>query len=467
MPPFTNSLSPVCPGLFYGVTAADGLLLRIRIPGGQLRREQGRGLVALAEHLGVETLQITNRANIQLRGLKEIPRPEVLERLQALGLAAQNPAVDVLRNVMVSPLAGCDPAELVNFAPWLRELEFFWANHPGLAQLPAKFSIGLDGGGLCSIGQRSATVAEHRYNEIQLTALAVDPEIAPGLETGIYLHLMFGIEKKLIPTGVLVSPEQGLPLIKSLIWAYLDYCQAPDRPPKVRLREIMADWGLETFLNQARRYLDFPLTRHPKIPSLPTHPGQQHLGIHPQAEPEQVYIGIGLPQGQLTKDQLRGLVGLASEFGSGDLRLTPWHSVLIVNTPSLQIPAVIEQLSQFNLSPFPENPQGIVACAGKPGCAAAQTPTQADAQVLGGYLESLSLTTPVNIHLTACPKACAQPSPAEITLLGIGPDIYRLYLGDLRDDQAPVMAQQPLAELLPLIAATLGPKSGPAHSSRL
>ncbi|MDS3861184.1 precorrin-3B synthase [Thermosynechococcaceae cyanobacterium BACA0444] len=472
LPQLTNSLSPVCPGLFYGVTAADGLLLRIRISGGQLRREQGQGLVALAEHLGVETLQITNRANIQLRRLKEIPRPEVLERLQALGLAAKSPAVDVLRNVMISPLAGLTATELVDFSPWLRELDLFLTQHPGLAQLPAKFSIGLDGGGPCSIGQRSEHPAEHRYNEIQFTALAVDPELVPGLYPGIYLHLTFGIDKGCLPTGILVSPDQGLPLIKALIWAYLDYCQAPDRSPKIRLREIIADWGLETFLTQAKRYLDFPLIRHSKIPPPPTHPGQAHLGIHPQAEPEQVYIGIGLPQGQISSAQLRGLVDLSARFGSGDLRLTPWQTILLVNIVAAQIPLVLKQLGQLNLSPFPPPRQGIIACAGKPGCVAAHTSTQAHAQLLGAYLDTLPLPQPVNIHLTACPKACAHPSPAAMTLLGIDggqgkEEIYRFYRGDFRDDQAPLMAEAPLVDLLPRIAAALGVKVLPSHPGRI
>ena len=64
--------------------------------------------------------------------------------------------------------------------------------------------------------------------------------------------------------------------------------------------------------------------------------------------------------------------------------------------------------------------------------------------------KKLILDRPVNIHLTGCPKSCAQPSPAEITLLGTtieyeGETVegYRIYLGD--DEQA---FKQPLGEVI-------------------
>lgn len=466
LPELRTRSALVCPGLFYGVTAADGLLLRVRVPGGRLNYEQGQGLVQLIEHFGAERIQITNRANIQFRGIHQVPEQMVLQYLQGLGLAAQNPAVDSLRNLMISPVSGLEGSELFDFSPWLPQLEHFFETYPVLAQLPAKFSIGLDGGSKCSIGQRSEHLAEHRYNEIQLTAIEIEQDYLPGLAAGIYLQLTFGIDKTCIPTRVLVTPEQGLPLIKSLIWAYLDYCQAPNCPPKARLRNIITDWGVEKFLNQARHYLDFPLPRFAEIPPLPTHPGRQYLGIHPQSQPEHCYIGIGLTQGQISGSQLRGLVDLAADYGTGELRLTPWHAIVLINIPARHIPAVITALAHLGLSPQSPHTPEIVACSGTPGCLAAQTNTPDHAQKLAVYLDGLCVEQPLSIHLTACPKACAHPSPANITLLGIEGETYRLYLGDFRHDPAPVVAERPFPELLPLIRSILIPTSGPGQASK-
>lgn len=103
----------VCPGLFYGTSAQDGFLIRIRTPGGLLNHQQGRAIATLAEQWGSETIQVTNRANLQIRSVRHSPTPEVFQTLQTLGLAAQNPSIDHLRNVMTSPVmeySGVDSA---------------------------------------------------------------------------------------------------------------------------------------------------------------------------------------------------------------------------------------------------------------------------------------------------------------------------------------------------------------------
>ncbi len=443
----TPTTSPVCPGLFYRVAAADGLLVRVRIPGGRLSAMQGQGLVAFAASLDSRIFQLTNRANLQLRGVQNVPDTAGLAKLQTLRLAAQKPAVDVLRNMMISPLAGLDATEVVDFSAWLPALEGFLETQPGLEQLPAKFSIGLDGGGQASIGQRSPQASEHRYHEIQLTAVQVPtPE---GFTTA--LHLTFGVDKRIIDPDIFVPPEAGLALIKSLILAYLDYLQAPPCPPRTRLREILADWGVARFLDQAQIYCPIPLVPQPLQLSPPIQARQQYLGVHPQSQSDLAFISLGFPQGQISVAQLQALVEVASSYGTGELRLTPWHSVFLVNIPQVQIPQAITELNQYGFSIESNITQGIVACTGQPGCTAAQTDTQHHAQALAHYLHPLNLPRPVNIHLTACPKACAQPSPAEITLLGMPNQEYRLYRGDFRDNQARLLTEQPLEALLPLI----------------
>ncbi len=418
-------------------------MFRVRVPGGQLQAQQIRGLGDFAAAAEIATLQITNRANIQLRGLKQPPHPQTLSQLQTLGLGAKNPAVDVLRNMMLNPLAGLDATELVDFSPWLPELEDFLATQPGLEQLPAKFSLGLDGGGQCSAGWRSLNHSEHRYNEIQLTAVSAPAASELGL------RLDFGIDKGYFPSGVWVDPSQGLPMLKALILAYRDYVQAPDAAPKARLRDLLADWGTEKFLAQAQSYLDFPLSDCSPLPSPQFHPGQQYLGVHSQADPDLAYIGIGLPQGQATLTQWRGLGAVAETFGSGELRLTPWHALIVVNILQVNISQALAALESLGFPTSPTITQGIVACPGKLGCGAGQTDTLGDAQRLGTYLKQQPLSRAVNIHLTACPKACAQPSPAEFTLLGMPNQMYRFYDGDFR--QASPMDEAPLEHLLPLI----------------
>ncbi|NJM95561.1 MAG: hypothetical protein HC792_04895 [Acaryochloridaceae cyanobacterium CSU_5_19] len=77
----------LCPGLFYGTPAQDGLLIRIRRPGGWLNLEQGQAIATLAQQWNCTTLQVTNRANLQLRGIQTPPSRETLQTLQARGVS--------------------------------------------------------------------------------------------------------------------------------------------------------------------------------------------------------------------------------------------------------------------------------------------------------------------------------------------------------------------------------------------
>jgi ferredoxin-nitrite reductase len=455
----------ICPGLFYNTPAQDGFLIRIRTPGGLLNDRQGQAIAALIEQWGSETIQVTNRANLQIRSVHTAPTAEVFQTLQVLGLAAQNPSMDHLRNVMTSPTAGIDPQELIDTRPLVQGLDTYIQSHSELAELPAKFSVGIDGGGAVGIGTRySCGVAprttipwEHRYNEVQLSAVVGNGKWEMGdgkrtsphhsLSKNIYFRLALGSDKQLRNTQVLIQPDECISVVAALANVYLDYVnQAPHLQKKPRMKHLLQDWGIERCLQQMNQYLPRPLRQLENCPMSPPTQRYAHLGVHPQRQTGLSYIGIHLRLGQLTATQLRGLVQLSKTFGSSHLRLTPWQTILLPDIPDEQIPDVLQNLSLLGLSVSDNRVDAaIVACAGKPSCAAAETQTQIHAIALANSLtQQIALECPVNIHFTGCPKSCAQPSPAEITLLGtqipvkLGADEqcnatvegYHVYVGD-------------------------------------
>jgi ferredoxin-nitrite reductase len=430
-----------CPGLFYSTPAQDSTLIRIRTPGGCLNHQQGKAIAALIEHCGSETIQVTNRANLQIRSIHPLTAT-IFQTLQNLGLAAQNPKVDHLRNVMASPTAGIDSLELMDTRPLVQALDTYIQSHPELAGLPAKFSVGIDGGGAVGVGTRSSIPWEHRYNEVQLSAVWVDPQInhSGDRSAGLYFRLALGAAKQLRDVSVLIEPGDCVLVVAAIATAYLDYInQASASPNKPRMKHLLQDWGVERYLQRVNSYLSRPLRQMTDCSILfPTKP-YGHLGIHPQQQPGLSYIGVGLQLGQLTAAQLLGMVQLSETFGSGDFRLTPWQTVLLPNIPNQRVAEAIQALASLGVSASHDRYfSEIVACAGKPGCAASATETQTHAIALVNHLnQRLTLDCPVNIHLTGCEKSCAQPSPAEITLLGTtfeqaGAIVegYHVYIGD-------------------------------------
>lgn len=418
-----------CPGLFYGTSACDGFLLRLRTPGGLISLPQGEAIARLMENCGKDSLQVTNRANLQIRGLETSPSPEIYQKLQQVGLAGKQPKLDHLRNIMTSPTVGIDPRELIDTRPLVTAILNYIEEHPELKELSAKFSIGIDGGGQVGLGTRSPRLSEHRYNEIQFFAVKKDGQVC--------LHLALGGERQLWDTGILIKPENCVSLLNALITVYLNYIRQNQSEKTPRLKHLLRDWGLSTYLDQVTQEMNFSagLTKIGLTPSLP----YSHLGIEQQKQEGLSYLGMGLPLGHITLKQWKGLLNLAADFGSGEIRLTPWQSILVPNLPTEKLELILPQLEKLNLSHCKNQIEGaIVACAGKPGCGSAITQTQLHGMALIQYLQKrLKPKYPVNIHLTGCPKSCAQPSPAEITLLGTmieqeGKLVegYKIYLGD-------------------------------------
>jgi ferredoxin-nitrite reductase len=395
-----------CPGLFYPTFAKDGRLIRIRTPGGRLSSQQARVLAALGDSLG-KSFQVTNRANLQIRGLPaEIPI-EVLNQLQESGLAARLSAVDHLRNIMASPTAGIDVAQLINTTPFVKELDEYLSSRPELAELSAKFSVGFDGG-------EQVAIATH--NDILLRAIDLN-----GVHFCLYL---VGV-----PVGM-IKPEKCIGAIASLAEVYLKASQNYVGVRKLRLKELIQTIGVQELCDRAQLSLiPFSTELIPLKPQAST-----HLGIHAQRQPHLSYVGITLPLGRLETAQLKGLADLVDERGDCTLRLTPWQNLLIPNVPNAVLLQVQRQLQQLDLHYSPTHIySGLIACAGNT-CASSATDTQTNALRLAETLDQqITLDMPITIHFSGCPKSCAHHGASDLTLVGTWVEqrpAYQIYVGE-------------------------------------
>ena len=60
-----------CPGVLRPFAAADGAIVRLRVPGGRVSSHDLVTVCDLAERFGQPFVQLTSRGNLQLRGLDE------------------------------------------------------------------------------------------------------------------------------------------------------------------------------------------------------------------------------------------------------------------------------------------------------------------------------------------------------------------------------------------------------------
>jgi ferredoxin-nitrite reductase len=131
------------------------------------------------------------------------------------------------------------------------------------------------------------------------------------------------------------------------------------------------------------------------------------------------WVGVVLPVGRLTTDQMRGLADIARTHGDGDIRLTVWQNLLLSGVPDEKIASTRERIESLGLSTEASGVRtGLVACTGNTGCKFAASNTKKHAEDIARWCEArVALDTPVNIHLTGCHHSCAQHCISEIGLL--------------------------------------------------
>jgi len=169
-------------GLFYVAPNQDAFMLRLRIPGGILSAYQARGLSTVAERFGGGYVDITTRANLQIREITAANSIAVLEAIQELGLTSRGAGADNIRNITGSPTAGIDPQELIDTRPLTRQVYHYILNHRELYGLPRKFNIAFNGGGRIAMLEDTA--------DLGFAAVRVGPgRAAPP---GVYFRMLLG-----------------------------------------------------------------------------------------------------------------------------------------------------------------------------------------------------------------------------------------------------------------------------------
>jgi ferredoxin-nitrite reductase len=207
-----------------------------------------------------------------------------------------------------------------------------------------------------------------------------------------------------------------------MIRVFIENGDRTDRK-KARLKYLIDKWGAEKFLAETQKKLSFPLVKvsMEKCVLRPPALRHGHIGVYRQKQKGKNYIGAVIPVGVMSTRQMRRIADIAANYGSGQLRLTPWQNLLIPDIADGFVETVKRQLVRMGFHHEATNiAGGLVACTGNTGCKWAATDTKGHAVALAAHLNKRAqLDLPINIHLTGCPHSCAQHYIGDIGLQGV------------------------------------------------
>lgn len=386
-----------CPGALRPMRSGDGLVVRVRPPGGRLTQEQAAGLAALARAHGNGLIDLSARANVQLRGVTEASHAPLIARLAGLGLLDADPDREARRNIVVTPFWGDGDAAPVIAAALAEALAADDA-----PATPGKFGYAVDTGPVPVLRDVSADIRIERGPHGLICRADTAPRGVPvTVETSAVVAL--DLARWFLSAG-------GAPEGRGRMAALLRRVDLPARFDGADLR----DGGSAASLSAAGEDTGLGLlsTRRASPPA----PGPTPAGVM-----------VGLAFGQMHADTLAALAAL------GPLRVTPWRMLLLEGQAARPaIPGLITRADD----PL----RRVVACTGAPGCLQAHAATRPLARALAPHVPPGAL-----LHVSGCAKGCAHPGPAALTLTAT-PGGFDLIRGGTAADP-PVQTGLPAAAL--------------------
>ncbi|MGJ0238044.1 cobalamin biosynthesis protein CobG [Novosphingobium fluoreni] len=271
-----------CPDAWQPMAAGDGLLVRVKPRFSRLSRKETLQVCALSRQFGNGLIDVTRRANLQIRGVAEAGWRPLIEALVNAGLVDPDHAIEARRKILLAPHWTVGDASH-RLAVELQE------KLPELPELPSKMGFVIDAGDVPVLLDEPG-----------------DFRIERGESGGLILRAA-GREK-----GVAVSEAKAIDRLIAL-----------------------AHWFHDSSGAAAGRMVrhDAPLPPWAQGDARPAPPAAR-------AQPGPVCAGFayGVPFSQIEADRLADAVTSA---GATSLRLTPWRLVILEGGSAGEHPGLI------------------------------------------------------------------------------------------------------------------------------
>jgi ferredoxin-nitrite reductase len=219
------------------------------------------------------------------------------------------------------------------------------------------------------------------------------------------------------PLDAFVGPKDAARLAAEITLLFRDE-GAREKRTKARLAFLVDDWGIDRFRATLEERWGRPLEAAQQ--DARTAETTDHLGIQPQRLPGLNSVGLAVPTGRVSAENLEDLALLADRYGTGEVRLTTGQNVIIVNVAEQDVPGLLSEplLQEFSPEPHPFL-RGLITCTGTDYCNLALIETkQVGKKLTEKLVEQFPQGFPVRMHWSGCPAGCANHQAADIGFQG-------------------------------------------------
>ncbi|GAB90959.1 precorrin-3B synthase [Gordonia rhizosphera] len=368
-----------CPGVFSTHLAADGAVARVRLPGGRIRADQLQLLAQAAAAYADGFLEMTVRANLQLRGIADTDA--VAAAVIDAGLAPSS-THDKARNIEVSPLTG-RIGGLADVRPIADRLDELLRADPAGAALSGRFLFGIDDG-------RGDIVARHP--DAGALIVSVDPKGAPlaGIRVGdVPVGTAEGVDAI---ARALLSTAEGIVEIAPDAWRVGDLSAEERAALEARVGERLGPADDSS-----------PTDRSPtgRSAAEPAGAGEPIVGWFEQDD-GRVLLGGVVEHGRIPARLAEFLAAIEAP-----IIITPDREILLCDLTEQVAETVVRVLAPMGLIFDAASPWARVSCCvGAPGCAKGLAPVRDD------LAERVRVGEPVTDreHWVGCGRACGSPA---------------------------------------------------------
>lgn len=405
-------------------------MMRLKVPNGIVNADQMRFYADSVEPYGPErgVVDITTRANIQLRGIKLEDSTDIIDGLHARNQTSFQSALDSVRNMVGHPLAGIDDQEMVDTREICNALNDLVSldpvtgtrGNPQWGNLPRKFNIAVS-------GSRDDFAHSH-INDIGLVPCAHADTGVMGFNVALGGYMSIKRVAESIHSNMWVPADRNSvhTLCEAILRIFRDESERKDRQ-KARLMWLVEKYGVEGFkaavVKEVESY-DRGVTVDCEQPTDPSpFERRELLGVHKQPQEGRSRCGILVPAGRLSVQECRDIADLADKYSDGEVRLTVEQNIILPNVHDDKIAEMLQEDTLTGESRLKLNPGFIegntVSCTGAQFCGLALIETKVHAESVAKKLEDLvTVDRPIRIHWTGCPNSCGQVQVADIGIMG-------------------------------------------------